>query len=59
MIDEFLRLHFRGIEQEAPGDAAVILDSFEKLQLVLLSHARQSADFAFASQFLDPLEVGT
>src|ERR1700674_1056059 len=57
MFHEFFGQLFGGVEQESSGDAAVVFNRFEQLQFVLLAHARQLADLAFARQLLHALQV--
>ena len=48
----FVGLGFGGVEEEASGDAAIVLDGFEQFLLVLLAHAGQTANLAFLGQLL-------
>ena len=54
---EFFGLGFGGVDQESAADAAIVLDGLQQLGFVLLAHARQFANFAFARQLLDAVDV--
>src|SRR5271167_2991592 len=57
MLDDFAGLSFCSVEEKASGDAAIILDRFQQLLLVLFAHAGQSADLTFLGQFLHALGI--
>src|ERR1700676_2296459 len=48
VLDDFIGLSFAGIEQEAPGDAAILFDGLEQFLLLLLPHARKLAYLSLA-----------
>ena len=50
-------LIFSNVEQEASSDPSVIFNSLQQLLLVLLAHAGQSANFAFARKVLYVFEI--
>ncbi len=54
---ELLALDLGGVDQIAATDAAIVLDGFDQLGFVLLTHAREFADFSGACQFLDAVYV--
>ncbi len=45
------------VEQESAADAAIVFDGLQQLLFVLFAHARQFADFAFAGQLFDAIEI--
>ena len=57
VLDDLFSLNLCGFDQKATGDSAIVLDGFEQLLFVLLAHARQLANLAFASEFLHPFKV--
>src|SRR5207245_10386938 len=57
VLDYLLRSAIGFVEVEASGNAAIIFNAFEDLLLVLFAHARQSANLAFAREFLYASEV--
>jgi hypothetical protein len=52
-----LRLGFGGVDQKPSGDAAVIFDGLQQFLFVLLAHARQFADLAFARKLFHAIDV--
>ena len=60
-VPQVLGQLFRGavgfVQQEAAGDAAIVLDGLQDFLLGLLAHARQFAQFAVARQLLDAGEI--
>ena len=57
MLGQLLRGAVGFVEQEAAGDAAIILDRLQDFLLALFAQARQLAQLAFARQFLHAGEV--
>src|ERR1700722_3983068 len=49
----------RRSEPESAADAAIVLDRLQELGFVLLAHARQDSNFAFARQLLDAFNIAT
>ena len=57
MFGQLLRGAIGFVEQEAPGDAAVILNRLQDFLLALFAQARQFAQLAFARQLLHAGEI--
>ena len=57
VLGQLLRGAVGFVEQEAPGNAAVILNRFQDFLLALFAQARQFAQFAFARQLLHAGEI--
>jgi hypothetical protein len=46
-----------GVDEKSSGDSAVVFDRLQQLLFVLLAHARQFADLAFARQLFHAIDV--
>ena len=57
IIGEFFRLGLGNVDQESAGDAPEVFNGFQQFLFVLLAHARQFADLAFARQFFHAIDV--
>ena len=53
----FSACSFGSVEQEAAGDAAIVLDGLEQFLFLLLAHAREFANLSFLGQLGHALDV--
>ena len=56
-VDELFGFGLAGVDEEAAADAAVVFDGLQQLGFVLLAHAGEFADFSFAREFLDAIDI--
>ncbi len=54
---DFLALDLGDVDEEASADATIVFDRLHQLGLVLLAHAGKFADFSFAREFLDTVDI--
>ena len=57
ILGELLRFGFGGVDEKAARDAAVVFDGLQQLLFVLLAHARQFANLAFARKFFYAIDI--
>ena len=50
VLDDLIGLLFGSVEQEAAGNAAIVLDGLEQFLFLLLAHAREFADLSLFGQ---------